>query len=342
MGSNFMFKGAVLFLLIITNGCNVAHAGAITISAVGDTMLGGLFPDSKLPPNGPDFMFDDARSILTSSDLTFGNLEGVLVERDTRLNPRLDKAYNFASPSDYARAYAQAGFDFLSLTNNHANDFGDVGLEDTRNSLREYSIQFSSSQKQEVASFEVKGTRLGVIGVGFQPGPRSLRAPGPIYNEIKMLKKNFDIIVVSVHLGAEGANSNSVTREDEIFMGENRGNIYEFAHRAIDAGADLILGLEVYKSRLIVYSLGNFATYGGISVQGPSGVAPVAEIEIDSDGRFLEGTLHSFRQGYRTGPKLDRTETAYNWMKTLSIRDFQGSAPEFVGSSRFIPSDLKN
>ena len=85
-----------------------------------------------------------------------------------------------------------------------------------------------------------------------------------------------------------------VTRQKETFYGENRGNVYEFAHTAIDNGADIVLGhgphvtraVEVYKGKFIAYSMGNFNTYGRFSLAGPNGIAPLLDIKNQSQRRF--------------------------------------------------------
>ena len=96
------------------------------------------------------------------------------------------------------------------------------------------------------------------------------------------LAATHDIVIVSFHGGAEGNGAEMLPFAREIFAGEDRGNVVEFAHAMVDAGADLVLGhgphvvrpMELYRDRLIAYSLGNFATYYGISVEGIRGIAP--------------------------------------------------------------------
>ena len=95
-----------------------------------------------------------------------------------------------------------------------------------------------------------------------------------------------------------------ITCKTEIFLGENRGNPYEFARMAIDAGADVVLGhgphvtraIDVYKGRFIAYSLGNFATYGRFNLSASNGIAPIIEIDVDNNGKFLRGKIHAYKQ----------------------------------------------
>jgi hypothetical protein len=112
----------------------------------------------------------------------------------------------------------------------------------------------------------------------------------------------------------------------ETFMGEKRGDLRRLATTLIDNGASLILGhgphvpraLEVYRDRLIAYSLGNFATAAGINVKGVSGLAPLLLAELAPDGRLLKYEIVSFRQATNQGPKLDQTNEAQKVMADLS------------------------
>ncbi|MCK4231836.1 CapA family protein, partial [candidate division WOR-3 bacterium] len=125
----------------------------------------------------------------------------------------------------------------------------------------------------------------------------------------------------------------------------------EFAHTMIDAGADLVIGhgphvprgMEVYEGKLIAYSLGNFCTYRCMQLTGELGYAPLLVVEVDSIGNFLRGEIHSFRQFPPGGPTKDTTEAVFNLMWSLSVTDFETSAPSFSENLSFYPpadSDL--
>ncbi|MCB1843069.1 MAG: CapA family protein, partial [Halioglobus sp.] len=113
------------------------------------------------------------------------------------------------------------------------------------------------------------------------------------------------------------------------YYGEPRGDVVRFARLAIDAGADLVFGhgphvvraMELYKDRLIAYSLGNFATYYGISVSDLKGVAPILMAELDYQGRFIEGRIHSTLQVRPAGPQPDPAQKAMRLMRDLSQSD---------------------
>ena len=118
-----------------------------------------------------------------------------------------------------------------------------------------------------------------------------------------------------------------------------------FARRMVDAGADLVLGhgphvvraVERYKGRLIAYSLGNFATYYGISVAGLKGVAPILFTTLDGEGRFVEGEIVSTRQIRPAGPTVDPENRALNLMRGLSADDFGNPGLTFTPDGRLLP-----
>jgi poly-gamma-glutamate capsule biosynthesis protein CapA/YwtB (metallophosphatase superfamily) len=159
------------------------------------------------------------------------------------------------------------------------------------------------------------------------------------------LAPKYDLLIVSIHGGREGGSAQHVKNEAEYFLGESRGNLVKFAHNAIDRGAHLVLGhgphvpraLEIYKERLIAYSLGNFCTYKGMNLDEERGYAPLLWVEVNKTGKFLRGKIHSFLQVRPGGPKPDEQSRAFKLMKTLSLEDFPESSPLFVGADTIIP-----
>jgi poly-gamma-glutamate capsule biosynthesis protein CapA/YwtB (metallophosphatase superfamily) len=119
----------------------------------------------------------------------------------------------------------------------------------------------------------------------------------------------------------------------ETFLGENRGSLRQLAHFCIDHGADIVYGhgphvvraMEVYKDRFIAYSLGNFCTPYNVSLTGISGYAPVVEININADGSFIDGKIHSFLQTRGIGPRKDPAGSVAREIRNLSITDIPQS-----------------
>ena len=149
-----------------------------------------------------------------------------------------------------------------------------------------------------------------------------------------------DIVIVSFHGGAEGPDHQHVTPGNERYIGENRGDVIQFARAAIDAGADVVLGhgphvaraVDLYKDRFIAYSLGNFATYGRFKLKGPNGYAPILDLRINADGSFESAQIHSAIQRDRGVPRFDAEERAYQKIKELTLADRPDAGLVFPGN----------
>jgi len=134
---------------------------------------------------------------------------------------------------------------------------------------------------------------------------------------------------------------------EEEYYDEPRGDVVWFARGVVDAGADLVIGhgphvvrgMERYKERLIAYSLGNFATYYGISVAGIKGIAPILTVTLDGNGVFVDGQITSTVQLRPAGPSLDEKQRALLLIRGLSIDDFGNSGLLFESNGRIISAD---
>jgi poly-gamma-glutamate capsule biosynthesis protein CapA/YwtB (metallophosphatase superfamily) len=145
----------------------------------------------------------------------------------------------------------------------------------------------------------------------------------------RLAAKN-DIVIVSFHGGAEGDGASKLPFARENYAGEDRGDVVEFAHTVIDAGADLVMGhgphvmrpMELYRDRLIAYSLGNFATYYGISVNGIRGISGVLATRLADDGRFMEARFTPTVQIRPGGPQPDPLRRALIQLRELTTEAF--------------------
>lgn len=306
---------------------------SFSIIAVGDMMLGTDFPDkSRFPDKN---ILQSLTDTLKDADFTIGNLEGVLAQshlRSVKCNG-LSNCYAFRSPMHFADYFKNAGFDFLSIANNHSGDFGDEGLRQTMQVLDRAGIKYAGIKKEcEAVVLDNGSIKFGIIGVGHGSRHLHINDYAGIREQIQGLKEKADIVAVFFHGGAEGAAAESVTRKPEIFFNENRGNVYEMAHMAVDAGADLVIGsgphvtraMELYKNKLIAYSLGNFATYGKISVRGAMGIAPVLKINLSGNGDFLGGRIISTfqREKDASTPLIDPSKAVIRKIISLNAKDF--------------------
>ena len=305
-----------------------------TIIGVGDIMLGSNYPFEYLLPKNDANILQNTQNILKSADITVGNLEGTLFDNDgtpkSCNNPNV--CYVFRMPLRYATYLKQAGFDYLSIANNHSNDFGEIGIKETMKNLDNLGIKYSGIKDiAESAILEKDGKKFGFIS--FSPNSATVKLNDYNYAKklISELKSKVDIVIVMFHGGAEGANAEHITKRHEIFHGEDRGNVYEFAHFAIDNGADVIFGqgphvtraVELYKNKFISYSGGNFATFGKINVSGSMGIAPIFKIKINNKGDFISGEIIPVRQTYKSlGPFIDSEKLAIKKIISLNKSDF--------------------
>ena len=309
----------------------------ISIAAVGDIMMGTTYPFPNLPGEEGRLLFEDSKEILKTADIVFGNLEGPICDGGSSRKNIIQKgSYIFRTPTRFVKNLSDSGFNVMSLANNHVEDFGSEGIASTKEALDRVGIKYSS-KAGEIAEFDIKGVKVGLLAVSSGPPPRSIVSPNEVLAEIEMLSNKYDLLIVSVHGGKEGTLALHIRNEDEYYLGEPRGNLIEFAHRAIEKGADLILGhgphvpraIEIYQKRLIAYSLGNFCTYGGMSLDKENGYAPMLWVELSGRGDFLKGKVYSFIQIPPGGPKKDEKERAWTLVKNLSQEDFPETSPFF-------------
>ncbi|MDX1443501.1 MAG: CapA family protein [Gammaproteobacteria bacterium] len=317
------------------------------VIAVGDTMLGSDFPSNRLPPNDGRDLLAPVVDILRGGDISFVNVEGVLMDggeaAKTCSNPSL--CYLFRSPASYADTLAWAGFNVASLANNHARDFGEDGRSASMAALSASGIAHTG-REGDIASMTVNGVRIAVVGFAPNIGSWSIHDIDAAAYLVEGLSIGHDLVLVSFHGGAEGSDAIHVTPGVETYYGENRGDLIAFSHAVIDAGADLVIGhgphvpraLELYKDRLIAYSLGNFATHWGISVSGRKGYAPILDVTLSGQGEFIAGQLHSAIQQRPNGVFPDPDQRALELVRELTNHDFNGGGLFFTPEGRLYPA----
>ncbi len=273
----FRVSTVILLLGLLTSLLAYAGAGQgaypqiIRITAVGDIMLDGS-ARPELAKSGYDYAFDGTRELLKQSHVVFGNLEGPLTLRGRAEN---GKQFVFRSPpTKVASALKKAGFDVVSLANNHSLDYGSVGLGDTIDALAAEGIRHVgagiNSRDARAPTFVVVGDHTIAFLAYSLTFPENFWATHQragtafghekhIVADVVAAREVADIVLVSFHWGGEGITE---LREYQKRLG----------HVAIDAGAQAVLGhhphvlqgVEHYKQGVILYSLGNF-TFGSYS-----------------------------------------------------------------------------
>jgi len=319
----------------------------ITIAAAGDIMLGTDFPKNHLPDDDGESMLADVTPVFSNADIAFGNLEGVLMDGGDPVKECKDPeaCYLFRSPARYANLLADAGFTVMSLANNHARDFGEEGRTASMAALDAAGIRHSG-RSGDVATWPNGEVRAALIAFAPFTNSNMMLDLEAAVDRVTTLAAAFDVVIVSFHGGAEGADASRIPFATETYYGEDRGNVVEFARAMVDAGAALVIGhgphvpraMEVYKERLIAYSLGNFATYYGISVSGLKGYAPILVATLDGNGQLISGEIVSAIQLRPDGPSLDPRHRAYERIWELTEQDFGGGGIRFQHGGNFFPA----
>ncbi|MFH1825261.1 MAG: CapA family protein [Candidatus Firestonebacteria bacterium] len=253
----------VLFYILLISEC---FCETLSLIAVGDIML-GRYVDVVLEKKPPVYPYEKVKSIISSADITFGNLECSLARDPSKEKPILT-GYVFKASSDYSDGLKEAGFDILSLANNHSKGGGKGTIVKTIDVLNKKGIVTVGAGENLDKARELKIIKVDNIKVVFIAStlvcPEIYLAKEDesgvyksdenlILEDVKKAKQISSIVIVSLHWG-----------EEKEFTPTNSQR--DLAHKIIDNGCDLIIGhhphvlqgLEIYKGKLIVYSLGNF------------------------------------------------------------------------------------
>ncbi len=330
-------KECISGLLALQDTMKISTPRKIVITGVGDIMLGSSFPSVKfLPPHdNPFLLLESVADTLADSDITFGNLEGSFLNNGAAVKKCRDTTlcYLFRMPERYISALTAAGFNILSLANNHFGDFGLPARNRTKIILDSVGIKYAGLTEHPWSIFKKDSLIYGFCAFAPNEGSVNINDVLKAGEIVKMLADTCNIVIVYFHGGAEGAEFQHVPKNDEIFYGEDRGDVYYFAHTMIDCGADVVFGsgphvtraIEVYKDRFISYSLGNFCTYGRFNLAGPNGIAPIVKISVDTTGKFLSGRIIPIFQPWPGGVKIDSNRRVISKIQELMSIDFPDS-----------------
>lgn len=232
---------------------------SLTISVVGDCTLGTdetFDYDTSLnayyDSNGKDYFFQNVKSIFAADDLTIANFEGTLTDSDARE----DKTFAFKAPAEYAQILTSGSIEAVNTANNHSHDYGDQSYTDTLTALDNEGITHFGYD--DTAVMDIKGVKVGLVGI-YELNDHLGREQQLKDNIAKVKADGAELVIVIFHWGNE---TETVPDTNQMTLGR----------LAIDEGADLVCGhhphvlqgIETYKGKNIVYSLGNFC-FGGNS-----------------------------------------------------------------------------
>jgi len=279
---------------------------------------------------GPAASYFRSVGLDLDGDVVLGNLEGTLTARgESKCGAGSSTCFAFRAPPSYAPLLRKAGFTVLNLANNHALDFGPVGQADTVAAVRKAGL-LTTGRPGEIAYANVRGTRVAVLGFAPYPWAQSLTDIAAAQALVRKADKWADLVVVTMHAGAEGADHQHVKPGTEWFLGENRGNAVRFAHAVVQAGADLVVGsgphvlrgMEWYHGRLIAYSMGNFVGYHTLATSGVTGVTGILQVSLGRDASWDAGRLVPLTIAGDGIPRSDPTSAADGIVRRLSRADF--------------------
>lgn len=261
-------KSILLFILIL-GICQPAQAAdkkdktnnetvSITISAAGDCTL-GIDPtihhtfDHYYNQHGSAYFLKKVKKIFEKDDITIVNFEGTL----TTSSNRSPKTYAFKGPASYAKILKKGSVETVNLANNHSMDYGKSAFTDTTKTLKKNNISYCYNST--IAYKKINGVKIAFLGFSQINGATNAQVKETIK---KAKKKRAQIIIVNFHWGIEKDYHPNNTQKS-------------LGHTAIDNGASLVLGhhphvlqgIEKYKGRYIVYSLGNFCFGGNVNPQ---------------------------------------------------------------------------
>ena len=319
-----MYKIILNFLILVS--CSASYA---QIQAFGDTMLGTNISIAN------NLLSPVQKLLHKKGSINLINLEGVITDK-TYSKKCLSGpyCYVFQMPDKIAQILANSNIHIANLANNHSMDLGSSGQKDTVQNLLKNGIHpvgLMQDYSEKIMSIDNK--EYVFIGLSPHKNTYSVFDKEVLEAVIKQHKEKNRIVVITAHIGAEGENAYKVADKEEYFLGANRGNPVKIAHTLIDNGADLFLGhgphvmrpIELYKDRLIVYSLGNFLTYGTFNLKGKSGLGGMMRVYLQDDGKFKEGQFFGYQQtkevnnkDWQKGIALQKSKLSEDFIKKIS------------------------
>ncbi|HEU4565015.1 MAG TPA: CapA family protein [Gemmatimonadaceae bacterium] len=294
-------------------------------------------------PN-PDSLLAPLRPLVRDADVVLVNVEGAIgtgaVEKP-KCRKGSTQCFAFRQPPATARALRRLGGDHAAVignvANNHSGDAGPDGLRETMRRLEGAGVQVTGADTLATVVVTPAGDTVAFLGFSTSagPDPRDLDA---VRRHVERAAARWPRLVVTMHMGAEGANAQRTRDTTEMFLGIDRGNPVKFAHAAAEAGADLVVGhgphvvraLEWQGGTLVAYSLGNLVTYGPFTLRDPLNRGGLLCATLGPDGEVLGATLRSTRQRPPGLVAADLGGTAAALADSLSRLDFPRTGARLI------------
>ncbi len=280
--------------------------------------------------------FTEFMPFLSKADLVLGNLEGPITDANTPRKPYVPgRSYSFHYPVETAQILKKANFHILSIANNHAQDYGPTGFADTQRHLTAAGIEHTGLKGSYVIR-PVKGIKIGVIALAHYPMYNNVLEIEATAKLVAEVRSKSDLVILFYQLGGEGDAYAMITNEDEVFLGEQRGNARKFAAAMIKAGAGaliahgphLVRAAECINGVPVLHSIGNFVGAGGLSAQNLANVSTFPEMMFDASGKFKSVRIVPVTFTPERLPKIDPTGRSVHLINWLNSRATK-TIPEF-------------
>jgi poly-gamma-glutamate capsule biosynthesis protein CapA/YwtB (metallophosphatase superfamily) len=330
-------------------GFDLPESDYITIQAVGDVIPGTNYPNHRLPRDRNQLIPKSVRAYLQRADLLLGNLETSLTTYPySSKDINQGQIFAFRSPPAYAQLFADVGFDVFNMANNHALDFGTVGFRDTVNNLAAVGIE-TLGHKNQILYKQVRNVPVAIIGFTTYDIYNSMHDLETAKALVQEARTNANLVIISMQAGAEGTGAMHVKNKTEYFYGEDRGNSMKFARTMIDAGADLVIGhgphvpraMEIYKGKLIAYSLGNFLGYRTLSTEAETGYSMILEVKMNPYGELVGSKIIPVRMNRQGIPQIDQRFRTVSLLRYLNKNDFPDKPMQINKKGEIVLANVK-
>ena len=324
------------------------RAATLRVCSGGDVMLGSnldttwaVRASQRLgrrvnPFPDPEALLAPLRPLVEDADVILFNIEGAIGEgpAERKCRPGSTSCYAFRQPIAVADALARfAGRSTMvgNLNNNHAGDAGASGFAQTAAHLERAGVHTTGADTLASVVTAANGETVAMLGFGTSPGRPDGRDLRAVRRHVERAAAEHRRVIVTMHMGAEGASAQRTPDSTEIFLGSiDRGNLVAFARTATDAGADLVVGhgphvmraMEWHDDALVIYSLGNLLTYGPFTMSEPLNRGGVACATLDGEGSVLEAVLRATVQTPPGVVRPDPSGRAAQLVDSLGRLDF--------------------
>lgn len=301
---------------------------SFTLAWGGDVTPGSAYGQ---PPEHGEALLAGVADLVGGADVGAVNLEGTLGHggRAKCVPHARPTCFAFQAPAQNAVALAAAGVDIVNTANNHAFDYGAEGAAQTASALAHWGVR-QAGRHDAITYLDLPRARVAFLGFAAYPWASPIRDLRAARALVADAARHANVVVVFMHAGAEGSGHSHTPNRDEQAFGELRGNPRAFAHAAVNAGADLVLGsgphvlrgVELYHRRLIAYSLGNLSGYHNFALGGRTSLSGLLRVRVGPHGSFAAGTFTSLRLLGPGLPVRDPTGAAASLVSAVGRSDF--------------------